>query len=150
MHSFFETKADLFLGMYVMHPEDYSPAQVREISEYGSVKLYGYGEILWGRSLLYPVALTPSKLSNFGFGVFNEDDKVFYHEPIKDDPDHNFYAEYSFNSKELTIITSEFEKDFFSIKYVHELQKSMLSVGLKGAALNTKVTYSGNKILILK
>lgn len=150
MEPLFKEKSDLFIGMYIMHPETYEPVQVNEITEYGSVKFRGGGGSLWGRSIIVPVSLTPSKLGCYGFGTFGSGDKVFYHEEVKGDPDHEFYAEYSFEDRTLIINskTANIERD--GVKYLHELQGGLLDAGFIHLAMDTKVPYSGNTKIIIR
>jgi hypothetical protein len=150
MGAFFKDKSELFIGMYVMHPETYVPAQVYEIDTTGSCKIRGAGSLRWGRSVLYPVSITPNKLSSFGFGTFGDGDRTFYHEENKKDPDHYFYGEYSLNDKEL-IINAPGGVNIIreGVKYVHEFQWALIEAGFRRLAVDTVVSYTGSTRILV-
>ena len=132
----------LFKGMLVYHPKTFNVSNISSIKESGTVTL-GSGTLEYGRSLIYPVAITQVKLGFFGFGSFKNDDKSFYHEPVKDNTEHNFYGEYDIKEHWLYLEGNGNRIEMNDVKFLHQIQMGLINIGCINLAINTVVLNTG-------
>lgn len=142
----------VFKGMYVTHPDNYKMVQIEAINDYGSVSLTGWGALIYGRSKILPSILTSRKVGQFGFGNFeNDEDKILYHEPNPDDPNHNFYGEIDIKGQYILISSKKAKIEIENAKYIHELQEALILAGFGKLAVTPGLTsYGENKDKIIR
>ena len=146
------TDFPMFKGMYVTHPESYQMVQVESVTEWGSVSLVGWGSMVYGRSKIFPSILSSRKVGQLGFGNFEDDeDKILYHEPKPDDPDHDFYGEIDIRGKYILVSSKKAKIEIENARYMHELQQALIVAGFGKLAVTPGLTsYGENKDTIIK
>ena len=146
------TDFPMFRGMYVTHPESYQMVQVESVNEFGSVSLVGWGSLSYGRSKILPSVLTSRKVGQLGFGNFEDDeDKILYHEPKPDDPDHDFYGEIDIKGMYILVSSKKAKVEIENARYMHELQQALILAGFGKLAVTPGLTsYGENKDTIIK
>lgn len=133
-----------FEGMYILNPVSIEPVRVTEVSQ-SLIKIEGLSGNWYNKRTLIPVSITPSRISCFGFGCFHGDrDKVYYHEENPEDPEADFYAEYSFLESTLILSYKDHTVEEKDVMYIHQLQKILIDSGFKKLAVETKVPFTGN------
>lgn len=142
-------RLEVLLHTWVKNKITGKPELINGINSFGGVNL-GSSRVSINNESVTPLLMTPGYLRKFGFGVFPEDTDEFYHEPVKDSLEDNFWGYYNIKTGHLIISNRHGRFDRDGLFFVHEFQLGLVSMGLVLKSMSTVLDDSRSTLILKK